>query len=96
MNVAQHAEQILAAWKRADPAKFEHELNDAIECCERAEPDNCFEKEKREVLVSVVERLRSIRPQRAGESGAGEDGCTPQAMHAGFSLLEHLRRRAAA
>lgn len=90
MNVAQHAEQILAAWKRADPASFEEELNDAMRSCQRAEPVNYFESEQREVLVSVVERLRHIRPERNGVP------CTPQAMNAGFSLLEHLRHRAAA
>jgi hypothetical protein len=96
MNVAQHAEQILAAWKRADPARFEHELDDAMSCCQRAEPVNYFESEQREVLASVVERLRLIRPQRSGASIAPGEGCTPQAMHAGFRLLEHLRQRAAA
>jgi hypothetical protein len=96
MNVAQHAEQILAAWKRADPTSFEEELNDAMRSCQRAEPANYFESEQREVLVSVVERLRLIRPQRNGAQRAAEDCCTPQSLHAGFSLLEHLRQRAAA
>jgi hypothetical protein len=95
MNVAQHAEQILAAWKRADPASFEQELNEALQCCQRAEPANYFETEKREVLESVVERLRLIRPQRSG-SAMAEDRCTAQSLNAGFSLLEHLRQRAAA
>ena len=96
MNVAQHAEQILAAWKRADAASFEQELNDAMRCCQRAEPTNYFESEQREVLVSVVERLRQIRPQRKGVSAVSDDRCTPQGLHAGFSLLEHLRQRVAA
>jgi len=96
MNVAQHAEQILAAWKRADPASFEQELKDAIRSCERAEPANYFESEQREVLVSVVERLQLIRPRRKGVATVAEDRCTPQSLHAGFSLLEHLRQCAAA
>jgi hypothetical protein len=95
MNVAQHAEQILAAWKRADPASFEHELNDAMKSCQLVEPANCFESEQREVLASVVERLRLMRPQRSGKA-SGEERCSPQSLHAGFSLLEHLRQRAAA
>ena len=96
MNVAQHAEQILAAWKRADPASFEEKLNDAMLSCQRAEPVNYFESEQREVLASVVERLRLIRPQRSGLPKVEQDFCTPQSLHAGFSLLEHLRQRAAA
>ena len=96
MNVAQHAEQILAAWKRADAVSFEQELNEAIRCCQRAEPTNYFESEKREVLVSVVERLRQMRPQRKGAHTVAEEGCTPQGIHAGFSLLEHLRQPVAA
>jgi hypothetical protein len=94
MNVAQHAEQILAAWKRADPASFEQELNDAVRSCQRAEPANYFESEQREVLVSVVERLQLLRPQRNGMKAAEAERCTPQSLHAGFSLLEHLRRAA--
>jgi hypothetical protein len=96
MNVAQHAEQILAAWKRADPTSFEQELNDAMRCCERAEPANYFESEQREVLVSVVERLRLIRSQQSGNYAAAEECCSPQTLHAGFSLLEHLRQSAGA
>jgi hypothetical protein len=95
MNVAQHAEQILAAWKRADATSFEHELNDAMRCCQHTDPVNYFESEKREVLASVVERLQLIRPQRNG-SQIAVDQCSPQSLHAGFSLLEHLRQRAAA
>ena len=88
--------ELRVGWKRADPASFEAELNDAMRCCQRSEPVNYFESEQREVLASVVERLRTIRPQQsnAGKTAAG--GCTPQSLHAGFSLLEHLRQRAAA
>ena len=96
MNVAQHAEQILAAWKRADPTSFEAELNEAMLCCRRAEPVNCFESEQREVLASVVERLQLIRPQRTPSGSPQDNQCSPQSLHAGFSLLEHLRQRAAA
>lgn len=94
MNVAQHAEQILAAWKRADATSFEEKLNDAMRCCKHAEPANYFESEQREVLASVVERLQLIRPHR--NSGAQAEECSPQSLRAGFSLLEHLRQRAAA
>lgn len=70
MNVAQHAEQILAAWKRADPTSFEQELNEAMRSCQRAEPVNYFESEQREVLVSVVERLQLIRPRNNGATAS--------------------------
>ena len=96
MNVAQHAEQILAAWKRADAVSFEQELNDALRCCQRGEPTNYFESEKREVLVSVVERLQQIRPQRKGAHTVADERSNPQGLHAGFSLLEHLRQPVAA
>jgi len=96
MNVAQHAEQILAAWKRADAASFEEKLNDAMRCCQGGAPANYFESEQREVLASVVERLQLIRPYRGAPKKVEEDCCSPQSLHAGFSLLEHLRQRAAA
>jgi hypothetical protein len=93
MNVAQHAEQILAAWKRADAVSFEAELNDAMHSCQRATSANHLESEQREVLESVVERLRLIRPQPGKKAAAH---CSPQSINAGFTLLEHLRQRVAA
>jgi hypothetical protein len=96
MNVAQHAEQILSAWKRADAVSFEEKLNDALLSCQRSEPINYFESEQREVLTSVVERLQLIRSQKNGAGRTSESQCSPQSLHAGFSLLEHLRQRAAA
>ncbi len=94
MNVAQHAEQILAAWKRADSESFEQELDNAMSSCLKATPaKNHLETEQREVLESVVARLQLIRPQRRGIVALEP---TPQGIHAGFTLLEHLRQRAAA
>jgi hypothetical protein len=94
MNVAQHAEQILAAWKRADAVSFDQELDHAMQSCQRSTSANHLESEKREVLESVVERLRFIRPQRGATAGTGQ--CSPQTINAGFTLLEHLRQRVAA
>jgi len=96
MNAAQHAEQILAAWKRADPVSFDRELSDALQSCQRAQTANYLENEQREVLASVVERLRLVRPPLSGASAARAEPCTAQSLHAGFTLLEHLRQRAAA
>jgi hypothetical protein len=89
MNVAQHAERILAAWNVADPVSFEQELENALSSCREA-PQDHLECEQREVLESVVERLRGRRqlgqPERPSSLG----------LHAGFALLEHLSQRAAA
>jgi hypothetical protein len=93
MNASQHAEQILAAWKRADTERFEQELDNAMSSCQRATPANHLESEQREVLESVVARLQLIRSQRRGLAAAEP---TPQGIHAGFTLLEHLRQRVAA
>jgi hypothetical protein len=95
MNVAQHAEQILAAWKRADAISFEAELNHAMSSCQRATPANHLESEQREVLESVVERLRLISPRR-GVAATPAASSSPQSLNAGFTLLEHLCQRAAA
>jgi hypothetical protein len=95
MNVAKHAEQILAAWKRADAVSFEEELNHAMHSCQRATPANYLESEQREVLESVVERLRLIRSQRS-DTATAAGPYSPQSLNAGFTLLEHLCQRAAA
>jgi hypothetical protein len=97
MNVAQHAENILAAWNLADPARFEQELDSALRSCQRERPANYLESEQREVLESVVERLRSIHgPSRQTRSLTRSNAGTPQSLNAGFALLEHLRQRTAA
>jgi hypothetical protein len=93
MNASQHAEQILAAWKRADTERFGQELDKAMSSCQRAKPANHLESEQREVLESVVARLQLIHPQRRGLDAAEP---TPQGIHAGFTLLEHLKQRVAA
>jgi hypothetical protein len=97
MNVAQHAEKILAAWTLADPVGFEQELDSAMRSCQRERPANYLECEQREVLESVVERLRSIHgPNRQTPSTVRNRTFSPQSLNAGFALLEHLRQRAAA
>jgi len=97
MNVAQHAENILAAWNLADPVRFEQELDSAMRSCRRERPANHLECEQREVLESVVERLRSIQsPIRPTTSTARNNPFSPQGLNAGFALLEHLRQRTAA
>ncbi|HEY3940340.1 MAG TPA: hypothetical protein VGL97_23135 [Bryobacteraceae bacterium] len=99
MNVAQHAEKILKAWNVADPAGFERELESALRSCRRQMPLDHLEDEQREVLESVIERLRA----EAGGAGRASDWqpwtqrelAPSQGLNAGFSLLEHLSQRAA-
>jgi hypothetical protein len=89
MKAAQHAARILTAWNGADPLGFERELDHAL--CASANAASAdlrkvdlLEYERREVLNSVVERLR------------GREKSLPcQSLNAGFVLLEHLSERAA-
>jgi hypothetical protein len=94
MKAAQHAARILTAWNGADPLGFERELDHAL-CASRAaapadllEMDllevDLLEYERREVLASIVERLRGREKSPACQS-----------LNAGFALLEHLSERAA-
>lgn len=86
MNVAQQAGRILTAWSHADSHGFKQELESALSVsasANRAKLD-LLEYERREVLDSVVERLR-----------ASEKSSASQTLHAGFVLLEHLSQRAA-
>jgi hypothetical protein len=83
MNVAQHADKILAAWNVADPAGFEFELDNALDCCRRATPVGNLELERQEVLESVVERLRSMGTR--GSERHGLYAVFSDAGHAGVS-----------
>lgn len=84
MKTAQHAARILTAWNGADPLGFEREL-DSVLCASGGQtPVDLLEYERREVLNSVVERLRGRKESPAR-----------QGLNAGFVLLEHLSERAA-
>jgi hypothetical protein len=82
MSTAQHAGRILQAWKRADPAAFELEVEGALAACRTARPVSALEFEQRELLESVAEHLRT-------------PGASPR-MNAGLALLRHLEVRVAA
>jgi len=89
MNAAQHAARILTAWNGADPLGFERELDSALRASDSpASTDllkvDILEYERRELLNSVVERLRGREKSPARQS-----------LNAGFVLLEHLSERAA-
>jgi hypothetical protein len=91
MSIAQHAERILAAWNVADPEKFETELENALDCCQKRASASIFEIEQRELLESVVEQLRGDKTaHQAGRKSSA------QGLSAGFALLQHLSHRAAA
>jgi hypothetical protein len=91
MSIAQHAERILAAWNVADPERFETELESALHCCQRRASTNVLEMEQRELLESVVERLRDGKTL-----GDSKRKSSAQGLSAGFALLQHLSHRAAA
>jgi hypothetical protein len=84
MNAAQHAARILTAWNGADPLGFERELDSVLRAPANSAPVDLLEYERREVLASVVERLREREKTPARQS-----------LNAGFVLLEHLSERAA-
>jgi hypothetical protein len=91
MSSAQHAERILAAWNVADPEKFETELESALHCCQKRTGNNFLEIEQRELLESVVERLRVGRAARDPRHRSSS-----QQLCAGFALLRHLSHQQAA
>ncbi len=82
MNAAQHAAKILTAWNGADPLGFERALAGVFDTPANAAPVDLLEYERREVLASIVERLRGREIS---------SGC--QRLNAGFVLLEHLSER---
>jgi hypothetical protein len=84
LKAAQHAARILTAWNGADPLGFERALDSVLDAPASPAPVDLLEYERREVLASIVERLRGRESSRAHQS-----------LNAGFTLLEHLSERAA-
>jgi hypothetical protein len=84
MKASQHAARILTAWNGADPLGFERALAGVADVPASQPAIDLLEYERREVLSSVVERLRGLEKSTA---------C--QRLNAGFALLEHLSERAA-
>jgi hypothetical protein len=76
MSIAQHAGRILEAWRHADPAAFENELEGALISCRCSRPVSALESEQRELLESIAERLKT--------RGASLP------LDAGLALLRHL------
>jgi hypothetical protein len=84
MSVAEHAERILTAWCAADTGQFNREVEDALGC-DSSNTKCCLEREERELLHSVANRLRfSIAEPR---------GLTTRSNGAGLALLRHLMNR---
>jgi hypothetical protein len=97
MNVAQHAQRILAAWNGADPVSFEKELASALVSCRCGSPRNHLELEQQEVLESVIEKLQADPDRRSPQVRAtGFERSSSQSLSAGFALLAHLSDRVAA
>jgi hypothetical protein len=84
LKAAQHAARILTAWNGADPLGFERALDSVLDAPASPAPVDLLEYERREVLASIVERLRGRENARVYQS-----------LNAGFTLLEHLSERAA-
>ena len=84
MSVAEHAERILTAWCAADTGRLHREVEDALDCDNSSA--RCYlEREERELLHSVANRLRgSVAPAQAGVS---------RSSGAGLALLRHLMNR---
>jgi hypothetical protein len=98
MNVAQHAQRILAAWNGADPVSFEKELASALVSCRCGSPRNHLELEQQEVLESVIEKLQADPARRSPQVRATGrlERPSSQSLSAGFALLAHLSDRVAA
>ncbi len=60
MNTAQHACNILQAWKQSDRPGLEIALNSASHSCTAATTISRLELEKQEVLESIVQHLREL------------------------------------
>lgn len=75
MNAAQHAGQILQAWKFKHVSNFETALNRASASWPTSGPPSQLESERAEVLQSIVEHLRAVNregklPEYSRGSGA--------------------------
>ncbi len=82
MNAAQHAGQILQAWKFRNVSHFETALNDAFSSCTPSASLSHLESERAEVLQSVIEHLRT----------ANREGKLPEYLRSSGArtLLSHL------
>ena len=84
-TAAQHAHRILEARQLANPARFENELDRALESCRSRFSLSALEGEQQELLTAIVENMRSMSP--------AECACHPSRLEAELSLLRHLSGR---
>lgn len=75
MNIAQHASNILEAWKVRDTSGLGAALETASASCKAAPSVSRLENEKEEMLQSIVEHLRGLSsvndlPDQSKGSGA--------------------------
>jgi hypothetical protein len=86
-TASEHAERILDAWRLANPAMFESELDQALATCRHNSVTSSLELEQQELLATSAESLRNM--------SAAHYACRPARLAADFALLHHLQSRAA-
>jgi hypothetical protein len=68
MSTAQHAENILEAWKDKNLSNFTAALDEALAVCGTTLPPSRLEAERAEMLQSIVENLQKRNdPERLPE-----------------------------
>ncbi len=93
MNSAEHAGEILQAWRFHDRSGFTTALDSAFVSCTAVRSISRFESECREVLQSVVEHLRTL--DNRGEFPDHSKGSGASALLSHLSSgLNHNRQAA--
>ena len=82
MNTAEQAERLLQAWTIADRTSLNQALKVAYNSCQTAHPISQFERERQEVLQSIVEHLRCLNNS---DAHLALESC------GAFTLLRHLQ-----
>lgn len=81
MDTAQHAGNILKAWRFRDLSKFNAALDGASQACSGSVPVSLLEAEREEMLQSIIEHLRRYDGLQQFEKFSS---------YAAFTLLHHL------
>lgn len=82
MNIAQHATNILEAWKFQDRSSLGIALESASVSCKAAQAASRLESEREEMLQSIVEHLRLLAD--------GNQLPDPSKNSGALTLLSHL------
>ena len=83
MDIAQHADQILQAWKVEDDPSMQAALHSALGSCSGVRTASLLDQERRQLLQTVAEHLQSL----------GNKGSLPafSKRSGAQTLLHHLR-----